>query len=158
MILEELDFRRQAENLEAIAAAFEDDPRVNCPQVLHHLSSQRVLTSELIEGCKASDLQALEQFGIDPRELAERIVRAYCQMLFTDGLYHADPHPENLMIQADGGIVFLDFGAVSHPSPALRDGLPKLIEGVLRRNKEGDPRRPASNGLCNQPAPRPGGR
>ena len=136
MILDELDFAREGEHIEAIAANFVDDPMVSFPQVIHERTTRRVLTTHFVDGVKVTDRDALIARGIAPEPVAELIVRAYCQMIFVDGLYHADPHPGNILVRADGGIVFLDFGAVSRLSPELKEGIPKLLEAVLRRDKE----------------------
>lgn len=136
MIAEELDFRREAEALTAIAANFPDDGVVGFPQVVPERSTERVLTTTFIDGFKVSDLPALEAAGIDRRQLAERVLRAYCEMIFKHGLYHADPHPGNLLVEPSGRLVFLDFGAVARLSAPMKEGILKLIEGVLRRNRE----------------------
>lgn len=136
MILEELDFAREAEHLEAIAAGFADDPMISFPRVLPELTTRRVLTTSFVDGCKITDLAALEALGVDRRELAERVLGAYCEMVFRHGLYHADPHPGNLLVRPDGGVAFVDFGAVARLSPRMRDGIPRFLEGVLRRDTE----------------------
>ncbi|MFN7963307.1 MAG: AarF/ABC1/UbiB kinase family protein [Thermoanaerobaculia bacterium] len=136
MILEELDFSQEAANIERIGAQFAAEPEVEVPRVVPERSTARVLTTTFMEGIKVTDLAALRAQGIEPRAVAERIVRAYCQMIFVDGLYHADPHPGNLLVRPDGGLVFLDFGAVSQLSPALKEGLPHLLEAVLKRDRE----------------------
>jgi predicted unusual protein kinase regulating ubiquinone biosynthesis (AarF/ABC1/UbiB family) len=98
--------------------------------------TQRVLTTTFVEGVKISDVQQLRAMGVDKKDVARRIVRLYCQMIFVDGVYHADPHPGNLLVQADGGIVLLDFGAVAELSPQMREGIPEFLEGVLRRDTD----------------------
>lgn len=137
MILEELDFEQERKNLEAISANFVDDPRVRFPKVVAERSSRRVLTTEFIDGVKATDLAALEAFGVDRKELAERIVAAYSRMIFADGLYHADPHPGNILVRPDGVIVFLDFGAVAQLSPQMKSGIPRFLMALIRRDVEG---------------------
>jgi ubiquinone biosynthesis protein len=135
-IAEELDFRREADSLEAIAANFPADGEVLFPAIVRERSSQRVLTTLFIEGVKIADLQGLAAYGLDRHVLAERVLLAYCQMIFRDGLYHADPHPGNLLVQPDGRLVFLDFGAVARLSPTMKEGIPQLVEGVLLRKTD----------------------
>ena len=135
MILDELDFRKEAEHIESISANFENDPFIKLPKVIHEFSSPRVLTTQFMEGTKVSNLEYLHECRIDKEELAKRIITAYCQMIFIDGVYHADPHPGNLLVQKDGGVVFLDFGAVAILSPSMKEGIPKFLEGVLKRDK-----------------------
>lgn len=137
MILEELDFEQEGRNLEAIAANFAGHPHVRFPRVIHERSSRRVLTTEFVEGVKVTDLAGLETFGLDRRELAERIVAAYSRMIFVDGLYHADPHPGNIIVRRDGTIVFLDFGAVAVLSPAMKSGIPRFLMALIRHDVEG---------------------
>ena len=135
MIIEELDFRKEAEHIEAIAANFQNDPDIKIPGVVHQFSTQRILTTEFMDGTKVTNLDYLESNNIDREALANRIVKAYCQMIFIDGIYHADPHPGNLLVQTDGTVVFIDFGAVARLSPAMKEGIPRFLEGVLKRDK-----------------------
>ena len=58
-------------------------------------------------------------------------------MIFVDGVYHADPHPGNIFVAADGAIVFVDFGAVGVLAPHMRQGIPAFFEGVIRRDPRG---------------------
>jgi predicted unusual protein kinase regulating ubiquinone biosynthesis (AarF/ABC1/UbiB family) len=136
MVEEELDFAREADSLETIATFFVDDPDVVLPPVVRERSSRRVLTTGFIDGVKVTDLAALAERGHDRAVLAERIVRVYCRMIFRDGLYHADPHPGNLLVLADGRLALLDFGAVARLSPEMKAGIPQLVEGVLKRNRD----------------------
>jgi len=136
MIAEELDFEQEARNIAQIAASFTDDPRTRLPTVVPERSSRRVLTTEFVEGVKVSHLAALDALGIDREDLARHLVRVYCQMIFTDGLYHADPHPGNILVQSDGGVVFLDFGAVAHLSPEMKAGIPEFLAGAIGRDPD----------------------
>ncbi len=135
MILDELDFEKEAAHIEAIAANFTKDPFIKFPKVISEFSSHRVLTTHFMEGTKASNIPYLDDCKIDHEEVAQRIIKAYCQMIFVDGIYHADPHPGNILVQQDGSVVFVDFGAVAQLSPAMKEGIPQFLEGVLKRNK-----------------------
>jgi predicted unusual protein kinase regulating ubiquinone biosynthesis (AarF/ABC1/UbiB family) len=136
MIQEELDFRLEAQHIETIAANFTGNPQVFFPKVIHELSSERVLTTEFMEGVKISDLENLAERNIDRQALAERVLTAYCQMIFSDGIYHADPHPGNILVQSDGSIVFVDFGAVAKLSDEMKKGILQFFEGVLKRDND----------------------
>ncbi len=135
MILDELDFIKEAEHIETIAANLKDMADVKLPGVIHEYSTHRILTTEFMEGTKVTDLTFLEENNIDREDTAKRIITAYCHMIFIDGIYHADPHPGNLLVQADGSVVFLDFGAVAQLSPAMKEGIPQFLEGIIKRNK-----------------------
>jgi ubiquinone biosynthesis protein len=134
MINEELDFRLEAQHIETIAANFTGNLHVLFPEVIHELSSERVLTTEYMHGVSIADLAKLTELNIDRQALAERVVTAYCQMIFIDGIYHADPHPGNILVQPDGSIVFLDFGAVAKLSNEVREGILQLVQGILKRD------------------------
>jgi len=132
----ELDFGLEADNIERISKHFEKEPRVVFPIPVRELSTARVLTTTYVEGRKLSDLAALEASGVDRKELASRLVRVFCQMIFVDGVYHADPHPGNILVDDQGNLVLLDFGAVAELSPEMREGIPEFLEAVLRRDTE----------------------
>jgi predicted unusual protein kinase regulating ubiquinone biosynthesis (AarF/ABC1/UbiB family) len=139
MVLQELDFRGEADNVERIAASFTGRTDVAFPKVRRELSTARVLTTEWIDGVKVSDRARLAVLGVDRALLARQVVQAYCQQIFTDGVYHADPHPGNLLVRKSPTsgeviIVFIDFGAVAEISPKMRHGIVDLIQAGIARD------------------------
>jgi len=136
MIAEELDFTKEAANIERIAASFAGDATVRLPRVVPERSSRRVLTTEFVDGTKITDFDGLAARGLDRRELAARVVSAYCRMIFVDGFYHADPHPGNILVAHDGAIVFVDFGAVGVLAPHMKAGIPAFLEAMIRRDAD----------------------
>ena len=136
MIAEELDFSREAANLETIARQFARDTSVRCPTVIADLCTRRLLVTTFMEGTKVTDFAGLAARGFDRRTVAERVVTAYCRMIFVNGTYHADPHPGNIFVANDGGIIFVDFGAVGVLAPHMREGIPAFFEGVIRRDAQ----------------------
>jgi len=136
LLSQELDFALEANNIERIAKNFVSDQRVVFPKPVRELCTTRVLTTTFVEGFKLSDAAPFDALGVDKRDVARRLVRLYCQMIFVDGVYHADPHPGNLLVQKDGKIVLIDFGAVAELSPRMREGITDFLEGVLRRDTD----------------------
>ena len=136
LLRQELDFALEADNIEKIASNFTNDERVHFPVPVRELSTSRVLTTTFVEGRKLTDVAGLESAGIDKKELANRLVRVYCQMIFVDGVYHADPHPGNILVNDKGDLVLLDFGAVAELSPQMREGIPEFLEGIIRRDTD----------------------
>jgi ubiquinone biosynthesis protein len=134
LIRQELDFAQEARNIETIAKNFTGNRDVHFPVVVHELSTQRVLTTEFVEGTKVTDFAELEALGIDRPALAQRMLRVVCQMVFLDGVYHADPHPGNILVHPDGSFTLVDFGAVGRLAPSMKAGVPMFWDGVIRRD------------------------
>ena len=104
------------------------------PAVFWGYSGRRLLTTEYVDGIKISDLQALDAAGIDRKQIATRLVEIMATQALDQGLYHADPHPGNLLVKADGTIVFMDFGMVGYVDEHLKDQLVDLILAVVDRD------------------------
>ncbi|MFT3692896.1 MAG: AarF/UbiB family protein [Kofleriaceae bacterium] len=139
IVMEELDYRAEAENAQRIAANFEGRTDVGFPRVVADLSTSRVLVTHFETGVKITDKPGTKALGLERSQLARQVVEIYCQQIFTDGVYHADPHPGNLLVRQspDGGppqIVFLDFGAVAEIPANVRGGIVELIQGALTRD------------------------
>lgn len=139
IVMEELDYRAEAENAAAIAANFTGRTDVAFPRVIAPLSTARVLVTHFESGCKITDRAGVKALELDRGQLARQVVEIYCQQIFTDGIYHADPHPGNLIVRPapNGGpptIVFLDFGAVAEIPGHVRAGIVELIQGALVRD------------------------
>ena len=135
-IRQEMDYEREARMLEEIRANFADDDAVRMPRVDHARSGQRVLTMEYVEGTKITDVETLEASGLDRAAIAERVVRAYLQMIVVDGVFHADPHPGNLAVQDDGTVVFYDFGMSGHVDPHVQDNIIQFYLAAAERDTE----------------------
>jgi predicted unusual protein kinase regulating ubiquinone biosynthesis (AarF/ABC1/UbiB family) len=129
--IEELDYVRESNNQRAFARAFEGDPEVLVPHVV--AASPHVLISEWIDGTPLSHI-----IRDGTQEQRDRAGSMYERFLLSGparaGLLHADPHPGNFRIAADGRFVVLDFGAVAD----LPDGLPTAMGSLLRIAMSGD--------------------
>jgi ubiquinone biosynthesis protein len=133
-ILKELDFRAEARAMERFGGHFAGSTQVRIPRVVRELSGPRVLVAERFEGRRITDVA-----GVPPEERA-RLARAvndcYLTQLFEHGIFHADPHPGNLVVLADGRLGLLDFGIVGRLSAAHRRALADLFLGVIRRDAD----------------------
>ncbi|HEY5921192.1 MAG TPA: AarF/UbiB family protein [Kofleriaceae bacterium] len=139
IVMEELDYKAEAENADRIAANFQGRTDVAFPRTVVELSTTRVLTTHFEPGVKITDKAGVKALGLDRGQLARQVVEIYCQQIFSDGVYHADPHPGNLIVRPsdDSGpptIVFLDFGAVAEIPANVRAGIVELIQGALSRD------------------------
>jgi predicted unusual protein kinase regulating ubiquinone biosynthesis (AarF/ABC1/UbiB family) len=137
-ITEELDLRQEAENTEHFRRLFAEDERVTAPRVFEELTRQRVLVTEFVHGEKVDRLQAA--FAADALSFAtmmQTLTEVYLRMMMVDGFLHADPHPGNILVQADGTIVFLDFGMVVQVSRATRNRLFRVAMAAARDDPDG---------------------
>ena len=133
---EELDYRQELANLERFSVNFQDDPMISAPAVYAEYSRQRILTMEFVDGYKVNDRAGLLTAGLEPEIVAGTLVDAYLKQALIHGFYHADPHPGNLFVRSDGGIIFIDFGMVGRITDANKRSVRKLISGVINSNPE----------------------
>jgi predicted unusual protein kinase regulating ubiquinone biosynthesis (AarF/ABC1/UbiB family) len=124
-IREEMDYDRERRMLDEIGENLADNDAVRIPDALSELSTDRVLTMEYVGGTKISEIDRLDELGLDRTELAETLQRTYFQMVVEDGVFHADPHPGNLAVRDDGTLVFYDFGMSGYVDPFIQG---KIIE------------------------------
>ncbi len=134
---EELNFLTEARSLEQLRANVSDDDRVHLPQVYWSLTRRRVLTMEWVEGIRLDDADALDEAGVDRRELADDFAEVMLNQIFYDGHFHADPHLGNLRYTADGKIAFLDCGNVGMMGRRVRDAFIRLLMALLDRDAQG---------------------
>ncbi len=128
-LVAELDFRNEADNLDAFAQYLEGYDLLRCPAPVHELTTRHVLTMDRIDGRKVTDLSDLSVTDIDGEPAAEQLLRATLDQILVHGLLHADPHPGNLL-WSDGGLVLLDLGMVARLSHRIRVRVLDLVLGL----------------------------
>ncbi|HMQ47164.1 MAG TPA: AarF/UbiB family protein [Saprospiraceae bacterium] len=136
MIEEELDYEREASNMQLMRAELSHFSDVIIPEVFTEYSSPHVITSRFCEGIKINQIAQLDAWQINREKLARRLLELCSHMILSGGLYHADPHPGNILVNAQGEMVLLDFGAVSKVNPRMKNGLIKLFEAVSKGDPE----------------------
>lgn len=135
---EEMDFRQEAANAIAIADRFATNSRVLVPAIETELTRQRVIVMEYMEGTRVDSLASPISDGtISGQRVVESVVEAYIQMMLVDGLFHADPHPGNLLVTDDGRLVLLDFGMVVRVEPEMRRTLIRTALSAVSRDTDG---------------------
>ena len=135
MIPRELDFLNEGRNAEAIAANFAGVDDVVIPRIYWEHSTRRVLTMEFVEGIKVTDVEGLRKAGIDTAQVAKIIIVAFAEMMLRHGLFHADPHPGNLLVAPGPKLVMVDFGQVKDVSPAFRFVFGQMTRALLTDNE-----------------------
>ncbi|SMH44499.1 Predicted unusual protein kinase regulating ubiquinone biosynthesis, AarF/ABC1/UbiB family [Rathayibacter oskolensis] len=141
--LEEIDYLHEAASSIRFAADFAGDPRVGIPDVVWERSTRKVLTLEDVTAIKITDAAALAAAGIDPRDVAPVFAAVMFDQLFTNGYFHADPHPGNIFVTPTPGaeqpwrLTFIDFGMMGEVPPSTRAGLRKMLIAAASRDGKG---------------------
>ncbi|MGI8508976.1 MAG: ABC1 kinase family protein [Gemmatimonadaceae bacterium] len=135
---DEMDFRKEAAYAEDIKANFAYNVNVAVPIVFDEMTRQRVLVLEYMRGTRIDALGPLIADGrVDPEDLVRKVMQLYVQMMLVDGLFHADPHPGNLLWGDNGRVVLLDFGLVVRVSKTVRLALVRTVFAAIKRDAEG---------------------
>jgi ubiquinone biosynthesis protein len=111
-IKKELDFTRDGMNAERLARNMRVSgiPGIRVPRIYWEFSGKRLLAMEFASGVRSDDVDAIIAMGMDPKDLANRGLRAFMVQIFQNGFYHGDPHAGNIRVSSKGDLVFLDFG------------------------------------------------
>lgn len=134
IIAKELDYKIEANHLERFAANFKDDPTIHVPKVYRDLTTQRVLTMEFIDGTKVSDIQQLDNAGLDKKHITRCGANILLRQIFDHGFFHADPHSGNIFILPNHIIGMLDFGQVGAVDQQSKEDFVDLIDSVVHQN------------------------
>ena len=124
-LTEELDYRREADNQRRFAEFYRGHPRIHVPEVVDHLSTARVLTTELVDGHTWAELLTWDQTERD--RAAETIFRFIFRSLYTMRAFNGDPHPGNYLFHGDGRVTFLDFGLVKEFDPTEMETFETMV-------------------------------
>ena len=135
-IRREQDLSREGRIIERFAGQFADDPTVHFPAVCWDLTTPAVLTMEFLDGVKVSAVGTSAAPDADPHVIAARGADAVLSQILEHGLFHADPHPGNILILPGNVVAFIDFGIVGRVSPRLREQLADTIEAVWQHDAE----------------------
>jgi len=127
----ELDYLAEGANCERLATTFADDTSVKFPKVYWELTTTRVLTTERLFGTPLNRPSQLAEEGHDTSVLAQRGIYCYLEQIFSQGFYHADPHPGNLFALQDDRVGFTDFGRCGSVSRIGREQLTDLFMAVI---------------------------
>ena len=134
VILRELDFALEGHLTEEFARNFQDDSKVHIARIFWDYSARRLLTMEFLDGVNISHLDAHHKEKVDTREIARKVVMITLKQIFRDGLFHADPHPGNLMLLQDGVIGILDFGMIGRLDRPTLAMLRAIAFDVIQRD------------------------
>jgi ubiquinone biosynthesis protein len=129
-IQNELNYEREAQNLITVGKNLQEFADIQVPQPVMDYTTRCVLTMEYISGQKVTSLTPLARLDVDGARLCEELFRAYLKQVLVDGIFHADPHPGNVFLTAEGRIALLDLGMVGHTAPQMQENLLKLLLAI----------------------------
>lgn len=130
----ELDYSREVGAARRLRQGRGVDTAVQIPVVYPTLSSDRMLVMDEVVGRSVADVTAVGAAPVERRELARRLLSSFLAQILRDGYYHADPHPGNVLIDLEGTLWLLDFGAVGRVDPVTREALQGLAIGFSLRD------------------------
>jgi predicted unusual protein kinase regulating ubiquinone biosynthesis (AarF/ABC1/UbiB family) len=136
MIPLELDFIREGRNSERIAENFAAAEDIVVPDVYWDFTTKRVLVMEFVEGVKISDREGIAHLGVDTADVAKVLIVAFSEMLLHHGIFHADPHPGNLLVQPGPRLVLVDFGQVKEVGPQFRFVFAQMTKALLDEDNQ----------------------
>ena len=136
MLSRETNYANERANMERMRKLFEGRDDVVVPEVVEELSADGLLTMSYEPGCKITDMDALAREAIDVEQVAQLLVECYFAMLWTERVFHADPHPGNFLVRPGPTLIILDYGAVEDVSDTLADGMKMVVLGAMMKSDD----------------------
>ena len=128
--LNELDFEQERENMIEFSNNNKDEKYVSCPNVYVDICSENVIAMEYIKGIMISDVARINEAKYDKKLIVRELSKNYIKQALDDGLFHADPHPDNICI-SKGKIIFLDWGMVGTLTRKNRNLLSDCMKAII---------------------------
>lgn len=137
VILEEIDFQREARNLQIFRRNLAHEEFVLIPRLYPQLTATEVIVMEYLEGVKINNIAELERMGVDIPLVIQRLARLYIRQVMIDGFLHADPHPGNILINRQSRIIILDFGMVVRIDEAFKRRIIRYAVAIANHDVNG---------------------
>ncbi len=132
-IHEEMDYRKESQNLKTISKNVKEYKNVIVPKVYDEYTSKDV-TMEYIPGIKITDIEALDELGLDRQKLVIDVHKVFFTMLLRHAIFHADPHPGNISVGNEGQIILYDYGMVGRIDNETRLRLIRLYLALVEKD------------------------
>ncbi len=128
-IFKELDFTVEAASIEKFNRNFINVKDIYLPVVYWEFSSKSILVVEHIDGVRLDDVQGMLEMGLEPKDIAMTGLRCFGKQILEDGFFHADPHPANSMVMADGRVALIDFGIIGFLDKEMMNHIAEILMG-----------------------------
>lgn len=126
-LMDELNYHLEARHTALLRMQLQRFSHILIPSVVEELSTRKVLTIQRMDGTSVTNLDETARDDRRYAFLADELFRAYLQQVCIDGFFHCDPHPGNVLLDAHGRLVLLDFGMVARISHTLQSQLLRLF-------------------------------
>ena len=149
-MLEELDFEKEAENIEEFRAFLRDQglrDSVTAPRVYRDQTTKKVLTMERLRGVSMVDAESIRTITNDPESLIITALNTWTTSVMTMPWFHADVHSGNLLVLDDGRVGFIDFGMVGRVGEKTFNAVSELSTAMALGDYDG-----MAQALCNMGA------
>lgn len=133
IIKEEMNFNHEVKNCKLFASMNKEFEYIGAPKIYDEYTYDEFFVMEYIDGISISDKEKLLELGYDPHEICEKLANNYIIQIVEKGLFHADPHPGNILIR-DGKIIWIDFGSVGLISKHDREMYKKAILAFINQD------------------------
>lgn len=130
---EEMNFLKEADNMEEFARNNADVKFVAVPKLYREYTTKEVLVMDYVGGCPVNDTETLKARGYDLHEIGEKLVDNFIKQVMDDGFFHADPHPGNVKV-SDGKIVWIDMGMMGRLTTSERKLLGDGVRGIANHD------------------------
>jgi ubiquinone biosynthesis protein len=127
----EMDFTLEAKNIQRIGKNFHESAGVLIPRVFDEHTTPKCIVIKKVRGKKITETDGPPG---ERRKIAGEVARAVLKQIFTDGLFHADPHPGNIFVLDGGRIAFIDFGMVGRIELKAREDLAGLLSAAASKD------------------------
>src|SRR5438876_798722 len=132
-LIQELDFRQEAESTRLIGKQISEFKLLTTPTVYHEYTTRRVLTLSFVHGRLLAEVNRGELDSLDSRSIAKELLSAYLKQMVIDGVFHCDPHPGNIFLADDGRLALMDFGMVGRFDADQKDKIILLLLAFSER-------------------------
>lgn len=131
----ETDLTAERRNMQHFARLYNHQQQIHIPQTYAAYSNRQILVQEYIDDTLLKNLALSSWSKEQRRKLAAALVDILLDMILQHGLFHADPHPGNILVRNDGRITLIDFGLIGRLSQQRHQEIISLIQALLERDQ-----------------------
>ncbi len=133
-MLKELDYKNEITNILRFRKIYAGYKGLHIPKPYKNVSTSKVLITEFASGCEITNIKQLHDWGINTKEIAEKMAALYLMQIFEKGYFHADPHPGNILVRPDKQIVLIDFGMTGRLTQRQKYDFAGLSIAIAQKN------------------------